>query len=197
MQETPTYVETNADGEQVSRLPNALREYLLTFDEGVSVLRVWESLLLANFLPGQVFTRQEASDALAEGVGRPALEAALQFSLDGEPLFRFNHRLYPTNAVRIGGGAGENQKRPVGAPTRVYEMPSVRELCQRLHLNPQQGDPLRAEDLQTRGTYRSGMHRELIQHRTDKEGDQKWQGKRLGVTERTIQRYNESRHHKR
>jgi hypothetical protein len=38
------------------------------------------------------------------------------------------------------------------------------------------------------------MHRELINRRTGKAGDQKWQGERLGVTDRTIRRYNQAQH---
>lgn len=186
----------------VAALPNRLREALLQAGH-VNALRVLEAALMAGLQGGICVTEALLCERLAGMVGRHSIRAALSVVLpNGEPLFAqvdpSPRPLTPTTVApgirqcsdkdcSLSGATAPDKNRR-GRPARVFLLPDLAALCQRMGVRGGMADPLTAADLRSGRSYRVGLHRELIKRRPGRYGVD-WLAGRLGISRRSVQRY--------
>ncbi|MCI0713226.1 MAG: bifunctional DNA primase/polymerase [Chloroflexi bacterium] len=176
-----------------SYVANSLRERILMYPSGVSFLRVYEGLRLVGKSAGDSITEGEVVALLSPyGIGRPTVRQALQFTVSPAPrpsphadadITILDNS--PKTCVFVPETSGDKKR---GRPARRYLMPSVEQLCKIFNVRPKGSDPIALPDIRSAQSYRAALNRELIQRRPGKYS-QKWLGKRLNVSKRTIQRY--------
>jgi hypothetical protein len=193
--------------EHASRLSNRLRERLLQQSDGTAFLRTYEGLRLKGVRPGQIITRPEMFSLLRGIVGEHSIKRTLLIvSPNGQSLLP---RITPdgnhaTHLKPLKSSATkcfvDTQKPPEShlTPTaraahrlrKQYQMPSDKELCQWLGIEPEASpqDPIRMEDLQSVRLYRQQLEYELIRRRAG-QYPMGWLADRLGVSPRTIYSY--------
>lgn len=186
-----------------STLPNSLREALLQRADGVAILRTLEGLQIKGIQPGAVLTEQQTCRLLQGLVGRYSIRKAFAATRNGEHLFT-QHPMCPSPAPSqataeqpaaekrqksaLSPGSNRIQQKK-GRPAKYYTMPDTTRLCNLLDVSPTANrDPIQAEDLQTRKTYRLALQREFIKRRPGVYF-QAVLAARLGVSDRTIRRY--------
>lgn len=183
-------------------IPNELRERLLA-EKKTAVLRVLEAIHDAGWEPGQAFTRTELVEIAAKyNVGDWSVRKALAAAAPG------NHAIFPeaanrANAAVLEGikppqlnaielrvsGPTQNQKRGRGRPTIQYIVPSLRALCDLYKVTVLAGDAIDKDALGSVKRYRHALHTALLARRPGQYHRQ-WLAQRLGVSLRTICRYN-------
>jgi hypothetical protein len=190
------------------QLPTRAREMLYSL-KLPCIVRVVEGLRDKGIQPGQTFTRQQARLLLLGIVGRDSLHQALQAAApDGQPLFeRAAPPLEPPPAsVEAASGntlpeikkcffdrATKSGKIRRGRKPHQYIMPTNAQLCRKLGIRPSTSDPLQADDLISAKKTRQAVHREFIRRRPG-QYPRAWLAKRLGVSIRTTQRYDQQLH---
>ena len=95
--------------------------------------------------------------------------------------------IYP-NARK--GDNGKPIRKRGRRPQFIYQIPSIKQLCQLLQVEMSHTDKLEEADLCSASAYRLAMHRELLR-RLSAVAPVKWLAQRLGVHRRTIFRYNQ------
>ena len=170
-----------------SGLPNSLREFLLR-EQGSTVLaRLLDIFGIAKWKAGEVFTMADAA-RLGEryGLNRKSVMEALggpASVFDGQHIIR---RRY----VEYLDSVGLN-RRGRGRPARIlYLAPSVGELMSRFKLGWSPSDGITVDDVKSAHSYRLALHREYIR-RLKPRASMSRMAARLGVSRRTIQRYNQ------
>lgn len=118
------WVYADADGTLTSRLPNSLRESLLRrAADGPALLRVLEGLALADWQPGDTFTRGQAWRALRGVVGEHSVHVALSATnKQGARLF-----VSPLHPPAAAGASGDSTRGAV-AGTDAAGLEANREL---------------------------------------------------------------------
>ena len=174
---------TGAAGEG---LPNSVREYLLR-ESGSSVMgRLLDVFGMMGWAAGAWRSLSEiVKAAKGYGLGRRSVIEAVTGRLGfhrGRPLIKGRYVEYVDNRVLNSNGRG----RPV---EKVYRIPDASELVRRLGVRWSVSDKLKAEDLRSAHGYRLALHREYIR-RLSPETPQAWLGTRIGVSDRSIRRFN-------
>lgn len=207
---------TPSTDEAVSCLPNTIREALLKRKDGAAVLRTLEGLTLAGH-SAPTITAPDARRLLAGGVGKDSIRAALNaVGVDGQPIFEpCTDNSPPAPPVETGTGSpsgnglngsahdeknassgGQNPPKMRGRSARVFYIPGVYTLCQRLgidKLSDTQGDPIRRADLKSPKTLRAALEYRFIQRRPG-QYFQALLAERLNVSDRTVRRYHADVH---
>jgi hypothetical protein len=184
-------------------IPNQLREQLLQA-KLMPVLRVLEALTASEWQPGDIFTR-ETLLALTQshGIGDWSVRKALSAKTPDEMAFFETVDPAVANAAIAAGNGGvktpqlnaielrgtkPTKNRP-GRPAQFYRVPSLRSLCGRYGITHLAGDKLAGDVLGSVRDYRLALHKGLLARRPG-QYDRGWLADRLGVSMRTIRRYN-------
>jgi hypothetical protein len=183
-------------------IPNYLRERLLR-DKQTAVLRVLEAMLHAQWYPEREFTRTELLKITQKvGIGEWSVrKALLASSPDGKAFFaavaksaiaaaKDGDKSPELNAIelRVTEPTEKNLSQR-GRPQKVYVMPSLRGLCERYGITFLAGDSLQLDSLKSPKCYRIALHHALLVRRPGAY-HRGWLARRLGVSIRTLCRYN-------
>ena len=186
-----------------SQLTNSIREALLK--KGLTcVARVLDGLFLHGFKSGDIITKKIVTDTLKEQVGRHSVLATFNAQLSPD-MFVFETVENPPPRTPTHTSVAEDKtkthqtkcflfsqskpdKNPRGRTPTQYRIPDINALCHLLGVPFTRSDPLQAEDIQKAKAYRQAVHRELIKRRPSMY-DRGWLAKRIGVSRRTSQRY--------
>ena len=174
----------------VSRLPNSIREALLTRPDGAAILRVLEGAHLAGLLPGAAFTEAALCRLLAGHISRSTIRKALAAYLTLQtPIFP--PCTPPTGVDAAATASGQKNAFLSGGQkqTRFFTLPEPRILLDLLNVPPTPGDPIGWDDIASVRLYRQALHREFIRRRPGCYS-QSLLGARVNVCRRTIRRYN-------
>lgn len=187
------------------QLPTRVRECLYAH-KLTCVVRVIEGLREKGIQPGQIITRQQAQLLLSGIVGRDSIHMALHATApDGQPLFEpAAPPLEPPPAsVDAADENAQRQKQKCifvsttksgkmisGRKSYLYTMPSNSILRRKLGIRFWFSDPFQIDDLTSAKKTRQAAHRELIKRRPS-QYPRLWLAKRLGVSIRTTQRYDQ------
>ena len=189
---------------QVS-VPNPVREVFLQRGQ-TAVLRVIEGLLLAGVKEGVVISQSAIEKTLKGVVGRYSILKALSTTyLDKSAIFELITPSAPPDphtAVANGNQQVDKQKcilfrvtspdkNKRGRPSKQYLMPKMSIICSKLNVKYITNEAIQQEDLASATAYRQAIHRELLQRRPGLY-TRKWLAKRIGVSVRTCQRYNQA-----
>ncbi len=183
------------------QLFNSVREKLMQ-QKMTYVVRTYEALLQVGIHPGQLITAQEAIKHLKGLVGRDSVLNALR-ARQGDQSF-FSPPVNPpltAKAVATDNPLEEskkcylierkNQYKPQGGrPNQTFRMPYNHELCAILGVKQSGSDPLERADLVSARQTRMALHRELIKRRPG-QYPRGWLARRLGISKRTIDTYNQ------
>jgi len=168
---------------QQEQLPNNIREKLLQRSRSSLPGRVIEALHQQGF-SGKAISMSEA------------IQAGKEFSIAPSSVRKVLHNHYINIIEKAFTPARNgditnckttiNKGRP---PLKCYLVPTIESLCEKLGVTAQSTDEIGLESLRSAKAYRMALHQSFIQ-RTQPECSPTWHGQRLGVTGRTIQRYN-------
>lgn len=160
-------------------LPNNIRERLLQTTHSTIPGRLIEALYSEGFQPDQAISWKDIVDCgTLYTISKTSIEKYLH-----------DKKLFPP----VGEGVEKNCKSDInrGRPqSKRFTVPSIEYLCELLEVEVQSTDPIEAEALRSAKTYRMALHKALIK-RLQPEYSAKWHAKRLGVSKRTIQQYNQ------
>jgi hypothetical protein len=190
------------------QLPNPVREELLGLKMTYAI-RTIEALRLAGIQPGDEFTKKEAVTLLKGVVGQGSVYNALNAVLeDGKPLFERAANPLPRTPSPNGYAIArkpcpkafskclENKlskplkSKPTHRPPAIFIMPSNLELAQTLGVRRSNiSDPLEVTDLESAKTTRTKLHGEFIKRKPGQHTINFF-ATRLGLSERTVYRYN-------
>jgi hypothetical protein len=207
---SPNVIAYEAGEVNLSFLDNRAREKLLqdNLHLGTAILRVYEGLCVLGMLPGTLFDFRDAYELLQPlGIGKRAIFQALgQFDRAKGRIFAripspplqtpspgdaesHNIALHAIpNALLL--RQSETNYKKTGKRAQYYRFPSPDEVCKWLKVeNPVCGDPIAAKDLKTPKIYRQALQRELIRRSPGVYAND-FLGHRLGLSARTLQRYN-------
>ncbi|MEL6151820.1 MAG: bifunctional DNA primase/polymerase, partial [Chloroflexota bacterium] len=179
-------------------IPNSLREHLLQHKQ-TALLRVLEVVVKAGWRAGKQFTRAMLLKACAPfQIGDWSIRKALAARTPQKKTV-FEEVATAAFAAKVSGdippqlnaielrATEPTQNR--GRPARCYVMPDLRDLCFEFDVEWSAGDAIADADLQTVATYRRTLHQRLIQRRPG-QYHRGWLANRLGVSVRTLNRYN-------
>lgn len=190
------------------QLPNAIREKLLQLEHDRAA-RLLDGLLMADVKPGQTFTAAQAYDRVRDlGIGRNAVFQTLKtrLGMDQAIFERVDSPASPLHSptphADAAGRCAEqinqclfdspaNPVKSAGRPVNRYVMPSVERLCALLDVEDRGGDELKPDDLRSPRAYRAALHNALIR-RAPGQYSRAWQSRRLGISEDTCRRYEQS-----
>jgi hypothetical protein len=188
---------------------NSAREALLQLDlhQGTAFWRCYDALCIQGVQPGEVLSYGELYTTLCKfGIGRRAVDGFLSAMVDGVFLvdrtaapsppppratadcdpnhsdlkdFK-NIEVHTTKRSLIRRGRRAEQR---------YAMPSLESLCVLLGVRRSPADPITKADVKTPSAYRRALQKALIQRRAGVYSLAVL-AQRLGVSKRTIQRYN-------
>lgn len=171
---------------ETNGLPNDVREKLA--DEGLlSLVRVWEALVVTN--ASDYLTENTIKDSLV--VSPYAIRQALMSTINGKRVFQRCKKL-PKRLSKLCNLDTRTKSKKIrsGRKTYYYRIPTIRDFCRMLNIKPKYpSDPIHIEDLQSAKGTRMAMHREFIR-RCPGQYPRRWLAKRLGISVRTLQRYN-------
>jgi hypothetical protein len=190
------------------QLSNPIREALFA-EKLTCVVRVIEGLRLKGIQPNQAITRKLAVNLLDGIVGRDSVYRAFNTVLEnGQPVFETTQNPLPrtpspnTYGVAISTVSRQNSKciefklsksgkTPKGGrPTTYFIMPSNIELAEKLAIRHSTiSDELTLDDLKSAKTTRNASHARFIERKPGQHTIHFF-AKRLGLSERTIYRYN-------
>lgn len=167
-------------------LSTQTREKLLQTKQ-VAAARVLDTLYLSGWEAGRAFTLSEAAQTLEPyGIKLFTLRTALSSNIFGK---------FPAIQVKRENLPEKNQKYSKrGKPALTYELPSPARVGEAVGVLPGNGqhyDPLDVEALTSNRTYRIAVHGAML-HRLPGKYSRKKLGKRLGVSGRTTQTYDET-----
>lgn len=186
------------------QLPNRVREQLYAL-KLTCVVRTLEGLREKGIQPGQIFTRQQAHTLLKGLVGRNSIDTALNaLASDGQRLIARGEPP-PLEPPPASVDAAKDSHPPDfkkcffegttkpgelkrGVKSRLHIMPSNNELCPKLGIHFSGSDLIQTDDLSSAKKTRQATHREFIRRRPG-QYYRHWLAKRLGVSVRTVQRY--------
>jgi len=184
-----------------TQLTNSIREALLK--RGLTcVARVLDGLFLQGFKSGDIVTKKTVTEALQGIVGRHSILKTFSAELSSQPIFEIanpsprtpthtsvaRHRLKEPNKKCFLFSTPKPDKILLGRTVTHFCIPDINVLCHLLDVPFTRSDPLTTEDIQQAKTYRQAVHRELIKRRPGMYYRQ-WLAGRIGVSERTSQRY--------
>ncbi len=183
---------------KLTTLPNTLREAMLKHKQ-TPLLRVLEVIVKQGWRVNRPFTRLELLEAVREvGVGDYSLRKALAATCPQEkPIFE-EAATAAVAAVDCGdespelnaskfSGTGPTQKR--GRPAVTYLVPDLNALCERYGVEWKGSDEIDADALSSPASYRQAVHTALFDRRPG-QYSRSWLARRLGVSARTVRRYN-------
>ena len=169
-----------------SGLPNSIREKLLQIQNSTVVARLLDIFLLAGWKSGQHFTMSQAFYVCDDyGLNRKSVMQALTGKLstiNDQHIIIRSYAEYPDNR-----GLNFFMR---GRPAEiVFEVPAISHVLALLDARWTPSDKITFEDVKSSHQYRLALHREYIK-RLSPEVPMNWLADRLGVSVRTIQRYN-------
>ncbi len=187
-------------GAKFSKVPNSLREAMLRHKQ-TALLRVLESLVMAGWRAGQLFTRDEVLQVVGKtGIGDWSLRKALSSVMPNDP-----HMLvFPGAANAAVAATKTGAKTPQlnaielsvpkptqnrGRPPKRYQMPDLRTLCVCYGVGWSGGDVLPETALHSASSYRQALHSAMLR-RSPGQYYKGWLANRLGISKRTLGRYN-------
>lgn len=188
-------------------IPNSLREAMLARKQ-TPLLRILECAVKAGWRTDQTFSRADViALAKANNIGDWSVRRALAtLAPDDAPVF---HNITPADTLTATGanaaaGCGAetpqlnavelSETKPTqnrGRPPKCYKMPDLRDLCVRYDVRWTNGDDLDAAAVRSAAGYRKALHVALLRRRPG-QYYRSWLAKRLGMSVRTICRYNQS-----
>lgn len=171
---------------EVGGLPNSVREFLLKTQKSTIVARLLDVFGLIGWKAGEWHTRGEiVAVGRTYGLGRRGILAALAGELSlyrGRPIIKSRYVEY----VDRRGLKEKGRGRPV---EKMYEIPGFAELVRLLGVAWSPSDLLKSDDVRSAHAYRLALHREFV-GRLSPEVPQAWLARRLGVSGRSIRRFN-------
>lgn len=189
-------------GAKFSKVPNSLREAMLRHKQ-TALLRVLESLVTAGWRAGRLFTRDEVLRLVGQsGIGDWSLRKALSAVIPNDPnTFVFpgaaNAAIAATktgaetpqlNAIELSTSKPTQNR---GRPPKQYQMPDLRTLCASYGVGWSGGDVLPEAALRSASSYRQALHSAMLR-RSPGQYYKGWLANRLGISKRTLNRYNRS-----
>ncbi len=180
------YAGVGGVGSERSGLPNSVRERLLR-EQGSSVLaRFLDVLWLECWQADGYFSLREAIEVgLTYGLDRKSVMAALtgeHCSFNGRHIISRRYVEY----LDIEGLKMRKRGRPVQL---MFQVPSAARLVWVLNVSWSPSDKIAGEDIRSGAAYRRAVHREYIR-RLSPQLPMRVLAERLGVSSRTIRRYN-------
>ena len=171
---------------EVGGLPNSVREFLLKSQGSSIVVRLLDIFVLSGWNAGEWYSCGDmVEQARRHGLSRRSVLEALVGSVSvyrGRPIIK---RRY----VEYVDGWGLNVKRRGRPVEKLYEVPRVADLVRLFGVAWSPSDCLGSDDVKSAHAYRLALHREYIR-RLSPEVPQAWLGRRLGVSGRSIRRFN-------
>jgi len=154
--------------------------------------------------PGQRFTADQAVKRLKGLVGRDSVLNALKAGQGDQRFFAPSTPVSPRNTANAIAHShiqklskkcflivSKKQEKPQGGrPTRLYRLPTNKDLCRILAVKVTRSDALERTDLNSARQTRMALHRELLKRRPGTY-PKRWLAARLGVSRRTIYTYNQ------
>lgn len=187
----PARLQRQPDSEDISRLPNSVREALLNRPDGAVVARLIDAAQIKGLSAGAVVTEPQLCRLLAGILSRESIRKALAARLDdGLPVFC--PPVNPPAMAEIPDGMAGQKNAFLSAgqkQTRQFVLPHAAVLCRRLGVQDRGGDPLTLQDVSSSRQYRQALHKALIRRRPGVYA-QAFLGARLGLSSRSIRRYN-------
>ena len=210
---TPTGITTKG------LLPNTIREALLQEHKSTVPGRLIEGCIIEGWRPSQQFTLRDAQRVgrryqIGEKQVREAITGKYNQTTKNTPIYIRNpnpitHKSTPpvwdsdsktekslslpssgeSNVVSLDTYVPEYVPSEGGRKPQIFVFPDLDYLCRSFDVVPMASDFLSFEDLQSPKSYLMALHRELVL-RLCPEYSIEWHAKRLGVSERTIRRYN-------
>ena len=167
-------------------IPNSVRERLLSAQKSSIMPRLLDALYLAGWEQDALFTMKEAI-VVARRVGL-SRKAVLQ-ALTGELSIHNGRHIISRRYAEYLDSRGLNS-RGRGRPVQLlFQAPSVGRLLAALNVRWSPSDPIRSADLRSAASYRKALHRGYIA-RVKPQASMASLGARIGVTARTLRRYN-------
>ena len=167
-------------------LPNSVRERLLKLQGSTVMARFLDAMYLVKWEADSFFTLNEAIKmGKRYGLNRKSVLDVLtgdRAIFDGKHIISRRYVDYLVN----GGLKCRKRGRPVEL---MFQVPSAARLLSVLKVSWTPSDPVREEDVRSAHRYRLAVHREYI-GRVAPQVSMKQLGVRLGVSERTVRRYN-------
>ena len=173
-------------GEREDGLPNSVRERLLSEQRSTTMARFLDAIALAGWEAESYFTMKEA---IALGGKYGLNRKSVMDVLTGErAIFDGKHIISRRYVDYLDSGGLKSRKR--GRPVELmFQAPSVGRLLSVLKVSWTPSDAISADDLRSAHRYRVAVHREYVR-RLRPEASLRQLGRRVGVSGRTIQRYN-------
>ncbi len=169
-------------------LANSVRERLLSDQGSTLMARFLDAMMLAGWIAESYFTMKEAINlGRRYGLNRKSVMDVLT----GErAIYDGKHIISRRYVDYLDSGGLKSRKR--GRPVELkFQVPSAGRLLALLKVSWTPSDAINAEDLGSAHRYRVAVHREYVR-RLRPEASLRHLGRRLGVSGRTIQRYNEA-----
>lgn len=180
--------QTDSD-EAVSRIPNSVREALFRRADGVAIARLIEAARIKGI--GPVVTEPMLCRSLKGIISRETIRKALAACYEnGQPIFCPPDN--PPALADIPDGMAEQKNAFLLAgqkQTRQFLLPDVATLCAELKVQACGGDPITLGDVSSSRSYRQALHKALVARRPGVY-KQAFLGGRLGVSARSVRRYN-------
>ncbi|NWF67945.1 MAG: bifunctional DNA primase/polymerase [Chloroflexi bacterium] len=164
-------------------LPTSIREKLISAHKTTTSSRLLDALRSAGLT--EITEATATAAARCAGIGRQSVLHVLNgkwAQINGKRLLPIVNR----KNMLCKATAGVKKR---GRTPRVYRVPSDDELYLLLGVPRSQSDPLTIDDLRSAQRYRMALHRSLLERRPG-EYARGWLAQRLGVSARTVQRYN-------
>jgi predicted flap endonuclease-1-like 5' DNA nuclease len=165
-------------------VPNVIREHLLK-QRQILVLRLLDGFALAGWDEGKVFS---LNDAITLGKSLHIGRNAIIRVVNGNKAFLCSS---PPAGEADKSIPNSNPRPTRGRPTtRFYVVPSYKQFAKSLGIAlTGSTDKLSVDDLRSNKAYRMALHRELVKRQTP-ELSNRFLAERLGVSERSLRRYN-------
>lgn len=187
------HVAQNNDQQPVSRYPNAVREALLLRRDGAAIARTIEAAHLMGIGAGAVITEPMLCRLLKGIISRETIRKALAACYeDGQPVF-----CPPENPLAVAeipdGMVRQNNAILSGGQkqTRQFILPDAATLCRKLGVRAKGSDPITLDDVRSSRLYRQALHQALLRRRPGTYA-QALLASRLGLSSRSVRRYNEA-----
>ena len=174
-------------GQRSDGIPNSVRERLLAAQGSSVTARLLDIMKMAGWAVESYFRMSEAIEVCKSyGLNRKSVMAALT---GDRCIFNGRHIIARRYVEYLDMGGLNVSKR--GRPTQlVFQVPSVARLLDVLDVGWSPSDALEKGDLRSSHAYRRALHREYVK-RLSPELPMAFFARRLGVSARTLRRYNE------
>lgn len=180
------YSHSRGTGGIPGGMPNSVRERLLRQQKSTIVARLLDIFQLAGWLPESTFTLKEACElAAGYGMNRKSVLQALTGELS---IYNGSHIISRRYVDYLDNRGLKARKR--GRPVALrFQVPSVSRLIALLEVALCPADAITEADVRSARQYRLAVHREYIK-RLRPEATTALLAGRLGVSGRTVRRYN-------